>query len=541
MEESRKRNPKIILDTLAWGAPGWIGGGHFYSPDMAQYTVAFLRGAQREYGLDIAYTGIWNEKPYDASYVKELHRVLVKNGQRTKIVCCDMYPNKETPQWSIVGEMSRDAALNRAVDVVAVHYPRENGKVTTSDAARKSGKPVWSSEDQPDSSAIQILSRDWKIGGRSLAKLYNRNYLEGAFTKTEIWSPVTSYYDISPAPNSGLMYANTPWSGHYNVQGAIWATAHTTQFAQPGWQYLDSASGYLPEQGSYVALKSRSGKDWSVVVETIDAKNTQQVNFQIKSGLSNKTVHVWETNGQKTFEHVADLDPARGEFSFRFDPDSLYSLTTTSGQGRGSAEPPPERPFPFPYRESFEETPLNRAPHFLSDQDGAFEVHECVQRAGRCLEQVIADKPIRWDPLPDPWTLAGDVNWKDYAIAVDVLLPSAGSVTLMGRIDSADAFRDDQALWPSGYVLEVKNDGAWRLMASEYKTATRVLASGSTGAFSSHWHRAELKFQEDRITAVIDAHDLAVVRDSSHRQGMFGIGTGWNHAQFDNLSVAAIQ
>ena len=26
MEEAHRRNPKIILDSLAWGAPGWIGG-----------------------------------------------------------------------------------------------------------------------------------------------------------------------------------------------------------------------------------------------------------------------------------------------------------------------------------------------------------------------------------------------------------------------------------------------------------------------------------------------------------------------------------
>ena len=127
--------------------------------------------------------------------------------------------------------MRKDPALAKAVDVVSVHYPREKGKLTTPADAVDAGKPLWSSEDQPESSASIILSRDWAIGGRSLAHLYNENYLEGHFTKTEIWSPVTSYYDILAAPNSGLMYANTPWSGHYDVQGAIWATAHTTQFA----------------------------------------------------------------------------------------------------------------------------------------------------------------------------------------------------------------------------------------------------------------------------------------------------------------------
>jgi hypothetical protein len=92
------------------------------------------------------------------------------------------------------------------------------------------------------------------------------------------------------------MYANTPWSGHYSVKGTIWATAHTTQFAQPGWQYLDSASGNLPDKGSYVSLRSPDTKDWSVVLETIDAKSAQKVTFRLTGGLNADVVHVWETN-----------------------------------------------------------------------------------------------------------------------------------------------------------------------------------------------------------------------------------------------------
>ena len=29
MKEARKRNPRILLDSLAWGAPGWIGDGKY--------------------------------------------------------------------------------------------------------------------------------------------------------------------------------------------------------------------------------------------------------------------------------------------------------------------------------------------------------------------------------------------------------------------------------------------------------------------------------------------------------------------------------
>jgi len=34
MEQAKDRNPNIKLYALAWTAPGWIGGGNFWSTDM---------------------------------------------------------------------------------------------------------------------------------------------------------------------------------------------------------------------------------------------------------------------------------------------------------------------------------------------------------------------------------------------------------------------------------------------------------------------------------------------------------------------------
>lgn len=538
MNEARKRNPKIVLDTLAWGAPGWVGGGNFYSDDMANYVADFIEGARSKWGLDIAYTGIWNEKHFaSAEYVKTLRRVLDEHHLDTKIVCCDEYPRSDVDQWTILGAMEKDPALRDAIAVVSVHYPRMRGKLTTPPAALTIGKPLWSSEDQPQSSASTILSRDWAIGGRSLAQLYNENYLKGGFTATEIWSPITSYYDILAAPNSGLMYANTPWSGHYDVQGAIWATAHTTQFAQPGWQYLQKSCGELPEKGDYVALKSTDGTNWSVVLQTIDAKDPQSVHFIVKGGLSVGTVHVWETNSRRTFEHVADLPMRDGGFTYTFDPDSLYSLTTTTGQGKGRAEPPASAPFPFPWRENFRDTPLNRSPRFLADQDGAFEVRPCDGRAGKCLEQVITERPIPWGPLPDPWTLAGDVNWTDYTIDADVRIEATGSAMVIGRIDSADVFRNGEARLPSGYTFRIHSDGIWELLDSTYGKVTRTLAQGQTAPVVGQWHHLQLAFHGQNVVARLDGRQLASVQDSGHAHGMFGIGSDWNVVQFDNLAV----
>jgi len=316
---------------------------------------------------------VWNERVYDTTYIKELHRRLQEKHLNTKIVCCDEYPGEGEGQWAIADEIRNEPELASDIAVIGVHYPLVKGRLTTTDAARETGKPLWSSEDQPNGGGGPFVTRDWPLGGRILAHLYNRNYLEGSFTSTEIWSLITSYYDILAAPNSGLMYANTPWSGHYSVKGTIWATAHTTQFAQPGWQYLDSASGNLPDKGSYVSLRSPDTKDWSVVLETIDAKSAQKVTFRLTGGLNADVVHVWETNNVRTFEHVADVNVMNGGFDYTFDPDSLYSLTTTTEQGKGTAEPPPASAFPFPYADDFDQTERGKTAKYLSDQDGAFE------------------------------------------------------------------------------------------------------------------------------------------------------------------------
>ena len=360
MEEAKKRNPDIVLEVLPWGAPGWVGKDSLYTPAMADYVARFIEAAQRDHHLDIKYAGIWNEKEYDASYVKELARQLKARHPATRIVCCDEYSGEGAGQWAIVDAILKDPALASDVDVIGVHYPLVNGRITTTETARRAGKPLWSTEDQPNGGGGPFVSRDWPVGGRILAHLYNQNYLEGSLTSTEIWSPITSYYDNLAAPNSGLMYANTPWSGHFDVQGTIWATAHTTQFAQPGWQYLDSSSGDLPDKGSYVTLRSPDNTKWSMVLETIHAAQPQTIRFKIDKGLPASDVYVWETNDTHTFEKVGVIHPAGGSFTFTFDPESLYSLTTTTGQGKGNAMPPPVRGFPLPYGDNFDQIARER-------------------------------------------------------------------------------------------------------------------------------------------------------------------------------------
>lgn len=538
MKEAKNRNPNIILDSLAWGAPGWIGDGKYYSQDMANYVVKFIQSAKHVHGLDIAFTGIWNEKPYDAEWIKLLRRTLDANGLKaTGIVAADLYQPDQ--QWDIVKKFAGDRALDAAVYAVGVHYARTKGKVNTPQFAKDSGKRLWSTEDQPEfGEGGAISKRDWEPGGKSLAQIYNRNYIDGRMTKTEIWSPVTSYYDNLAAPNSGLMYANTPWSGHYDVQSTIWVTAHTTQFAKPGWHYIDEACGYLPGKGSYVTLKSPSSGDYSVVIETIGAGSPQPVRFELTGALSSGPVHVWRSDGRTMFERLPDSASKSGSFTVVLEPDALYTLSTTTGQAKGTAVPPAAQRFPFPYQDDFEKTPIGGTPKYLADQDGAFEAQPCTSRKGRCLTQVITTRPISWGISPNPFTYLGDPSWTDYTVGVDAMLPGDGEVAVAGRIDSADFFQDGKALWPAGYVLAVSRNGDWELLGTRFKAETRKLASGRVSFPASAWHHLAMTFRGSAISAFLDGKALAQISDTTHQSGMAGIGTGWNLASFDNFSIA---
>jgi hypothetical protein len=64
----------------------------------------------------------------------------------------------------------------------------------------------------------------------------------------------------------------------------------------------------------------------------------------------------------------------------------------------------------------------------------------------------------------------------------------------------------------------------------------RNLASGTVPARSG-WNQLALAFHGDQITAIVSGKQVASVHDSTHKTGMFAIGTDWGRAQFDNLNV----
>jgi len=527
MQQAKTRNPDIALDCLAWGAPAWIDHGNYYSQDMCDYIVSFIRGARRNYGLTFSFTGTHNEadlSPKAIAWIKQLRSTLDANElQNVQLVAADEWGGA----WNIVTNRNygllADPALSNAIARIGAHYP----KSVSPGAAKTCSQPLWDSEDGAHGT-------NWHSAMR-LARMYNRNYIEGKMTSTEIWSPITSYYDILPAPNSGLMRATTPWSGAYFVSPHIWITAHTTQFAFPGWTYVEGgASALLPEGGSIVTMASTNHSDYSIIIETSDATVPQTITFHLTNGFATTELNVWQTTRTKQFANVGKVAPAKGVFTYTFQPGAVYSLTTTSGQSKGEAKSPAERAFPLPFKDNFTSYRTDATPKYFCDQAGSFETFKRAEGNEQCLRQMSSQSGIRWAAEWQPYTIIGDASWSDYEVSADALIETNGGlVFVMGRVGSTPGFSD--AL-PRAYWLALNNaTSQWQLYAS-----SNLLASGSADASTNVWHHLALAMQGASLGCYLGDVLLTNITDSTYTSGMAGFGSGWHGAQFADFNLRPV-
>jgi len=418
MKEALKRNPNIILDCLEWGVPAWIGDGDVLSADNADYIVRFLQAGRKTHGLRIRHVGIWNEMPWTPEYVKLLRRKLDRAGLRdVAIVAADSYND-----WSVADRMREDRALYDAVAAVGVHYPKFN----STPVAQALGKPLWSSEDGPWSSGWDSVSPY----SASLASAFNRNYIEGRMTKTVVCGALSAFSEVFFIPDTGIMTARWPWCGHYRVPPAVWVMAQTTQFAEPGWKYTDSGCALLPSGGSVVALRDPNNGDWSVIIETLEARSVRTVDVAVGAGLKTGTVRVWKSTKAEQFVRQPDMAiGTQAPLRLVLETNTMYSLTTTDGQQKGQSSPPPLSAFPLPYREDFERYKIGGVPRYWCDLVGAFEVVKRTDGKGKALRQVLERRPTDWSPdwiNHYPHTYLAETNLTHYSWSAEVMLEKPG-------------------------------------------------------------------------------------------------------------------
>lgn len=543
MEQARARNPNIKLVALAWGAPHWVGNGTYWSPEMITYLVKWLMHAKSDHHLAIEYLGGRNEHGYNVQWYKDLKVALQANGLASvKVIASDDWPKQSL--WNIATEMRKDPVLNDAIDIVGVHGPGWGG-YPTSDAIAL-GKPMWDSESHFDE----------KPPYNEIARNINRNYTAGKVTATVFWPIVSAMYDNLPYDDIGLIKCNQPWSGHYTITPSLWVMAHTTQFTEPGWKYLDSASGFFEQDatgahGSYVALKSPNSTDFSVIIETVEAKTTETAHFSVVgfgfgfgfgSGFAKTNLHLWTTDltsadSSQWFAKQADIHVTDGKFSLELLPGHMYSITTTTRPAKGNTLPPAAAPFNLPYADNFERYSVGKMPKYFSDMYGAFETAKCDGgRGGICMSQLTPQEPISWKKtVPRPFTMLGNLDWTNYTVATDVFFEQPGSVDLIGRLTGMG---DTDV--PDSYVFRLSDTGAWSLIKTATKQADIVLASGTVDAPGvKHWHRLALSFNGSRITTLIDNRPISEISDTGYSKGMVGLGIlNYGLVQFDNFAIS---
>ncbi len=535
-EQAEARNPNIGLYGLAWAAPGWINGG-FWSTDTIDYLISWL-GCAKQHGLSIKYLGGWNERGHDSAWYVKLRAALDAHGYAGVQLVAD------DSGWGVADDMAKDPAFNDAVSIIGAHYPcqGDGGPATScssTDVAQKNGKPLWASENG---------SQDMNTGAPALIRSIVRGYVDAKMTSYFNWPLIAAIYPNLPYATVGLATAASPWSGNYAVGENTWATAHVTQFAQPGWSFIDSASGYLggtESNGSYVTLKSPNGTDYSTVLETTSATSPQTATFTVKGGLSTGAVHVWATavnhpDPTTDFVHTQDITPSDGSYSLTMQPGYIYSVTTTTGQGNGTATAPAGHPLALPYGDTFDHNAAGTEAKYFSDMQGSFEVQKCVAgRRGMCLQQMATTKPIEWQDDSDAFTLVGDPTWTDYSLQSDVNLAKPGTVELIGRAGTQNRPQSHQ----QGYFFQINDAGAWTIFKSDANGQRTVLARSATDAIGTgKWHRLGLSFAGPQITASVDGRDVGVVQDSTYAAGQTGLGmTAYDADQFDNFAVTSVR
>jgi hypothetical protein len=537
MEQAKALNPNIKLYGLAWGAPGWVGST-FWTTATINYLVSWLNCAT-SHGLTINYLGGWNERGYNISWYEQLRSTLNADGySAVQIVGADS-------DWSIATDIASNPTFASAVSIIGVHYPCAGGDGGSADTcaanstAEGTGKPLWASENG---------SEDLNGGAGALIRSIVRGYTDAELTAYINWPVAASIYPDLPYDDDGLVLANQPWSGAYSVGESAWATAQVTQFTQPGWQFLNTGSGYLggtESNGSYVTLKSTDGTDYSTIIETTTATAAQTVTVNVSGGLSTGTVHVWSSDvtaptASNTFVQQASITPVNGSYSLTVQPGYVYTLTTTSGQGKGTATSPAQTTLPLPYSDTFASDTVGQQPPYLSQMQGAFEVEPCAGgRSGDCLQQQAATEPVEWDDNANPYTIGGNLSWANYTVSADALMQQAGSVQLLGRVGTMAAFNPAAI---NDYYLQLSNTGAWSIVRNSTSGTLTTLASGSvTAPGLNTWQQLSLTFNGHTISAAINGTTVGTVTDSSYASGMIGLGTaGYQTDQFSDLSATVV-
>jgi hypothetical protein len=323
----------------------------------------------------------------------------------------------------------------------------------------------------------------------------------------------------------------------------IWITAHTTQFAKPGWRYVDSAARRLPGGGSVVTLRSPGGNDHSSIFETQRTAGgeipTRAQTVRVTGLRASGSVHVWKSTATEQFVRQPDIPVSGGAYQITLEPDAVYTVTTTTGQRKGDAAGPATAPFPHTYRDDFESGRRGQQPRYLAQMAGSFELVPCKGgRRGQCAEQVVGQRAVEWFKAYPTSFLGDSAGWTDVEVQTAFLHDREGAAEVWARIGNNGVDSTDIAIpaLPDGYYLSVEKSGRWYL-GKTVDGQRRQLRAGHAEMRANAWHTMRISVRGTTINAFLDGKQVGTATDATYGHGRAGIGTGWNRVQFDDFAV----
>ena len=570
------------------GVPAFVGNGSFLSPGGVSFHANYVQGARDVHNITFDYIGVWNEGPWSRKYVVDLREALDSRGfGQTKIVVPDGHSASRSrctdcpagTSTNMVAAIKADPALRRAIGVLGVHSHLSDGlypDFPMSAAAAVEELQVWNSEaNMVDGPMPQwqasAAEKDGVGPGLGWPRLFIRNYLRSRCTATIICPILHSFSQNNGRHNHGPAQAASPWSGAAELGAPFVTQGHLTNFAMPGWSFVDSACGEhnCSAAGectlSWVTLISPDKADATVLlVNTGHSAATLAV--QLPPALQALRLVV---STESRWMSPAPPSPRTDQETVqaRLPPRSVATLTTmpmpsaVQKQRLAEAFGRDRTPFPLPFRSDFAAQRPGEPGRFLSDLFGAFSVADVSadsdSAAPNTTTRVLRQEAVA-NPGPNsargpdslPFTaMPSGSNFANSECTLRARLPDKGTlrtgkgsfhgVQLCGRIGVWAVSGIKPPDYSLGVCLRLQADGGWTLSENS-ATSQRALANGHRQWAAGTWAVLGLRFQDDSVTALLDGEPVTTQAGLVAGAGVCGFGSGWHEAHFSDFELAAL-
>lgn len=573
-------NPEITVDILRWGEPAWVAEEFKKSKEKGfearyKWYKSALDAAYERYGIKFTHVSPDSNETgkIDAEWLIYFsERLKSETNCRYDYGDIKIVASDEVCGWQIADEMMKNKRLRDAVDILGEHY---NTKASENALRlnKKYGKEIWYTEGIASSNIARLtvnsdgVGISGKNGALDVCNRIINAYFNGRMTMYEYQPAAAAYYSgVSYFPK-GLLTANTPWSGFYDVDSGIWLSAHFTRFIKNGWRFVDSGCfgdgkedhSISETTNNYMTVTDPDTGDYTIVICN-DSPETRRYNFVFENmAKASAPVDIWETRGPdsgQTFNanYLKCLgtflpQELNGKFNLytEVSPHSLVTITTVDKKSCQPifACPRPDFPLDISYSDDFDYADgflaeRGNAPLYTTDYGGAFEV--ITVDGEKVLMQMIDKKikPIDWyKKTPPPFTVLGDDRWCNYSAEIEFRLAedAEDNYAALGiRYLTSDLGVDTVE---NGYTLFVYSNGKWRLQRN-----LTVIAEDSVPDFDgTAWHKIKLAAAKKNVAADIDGRTVAEFTDSEAypHSGRVSVGSGLYKNIFRKFKTARIK